>query len=82
MNASIGLVLGAHDAKEGGLVPCGLSLHGMHSAHGRDVPGTGSAMAADLVAVKIDTALAFMFEARQLLRRTQYALAIPESRYV
>ena len=35
-------------------------------------------MAADLVPVKIDNTLAFMFETRQLLCPTQHALAIPE----
>ena len=78
MNECMGLVLGAYDAKEGGFVPGGLSLHGMHSAHGPDAPSTERAMEADLVPVKIDNTLAFMFETRQLLCPTQHALAIPE----
>jgi len=35
-------------------------------------------MAVDLAPQKIDNALAFMFETRQLLRPTRHALEIPE----
>jgi homogentisate 1,2-dioxygenase len=38
MNECMGLVSGAYDAKAGGFIPGGLSLHGMHSDHR---PGDG-----------------------------------------
>ena len=78
MNECMGLVYGAYDAKADGFAPGGLSLHSCMSAHGPDATTVERAMAADLVPQKIDNALAFMFETRQLLRPTRHALEIPE----
>jgi homogentisate 1,2-dioxygenase len=78
MNECMGLVHGAYDAKAGGFVPGGLSLHGRHSAHGPDAPTVERAMNGALVPQKIDNTLAFMFETRQVLRATQHALALPQ----
>jgi len=78
MNECMGLVKGAYDAKVGGFVPGGLSLHGLMSAHGPDAASTERAMAADLAPHKIEDTLAFMFETRQVLHPTQHALAIPQ----
>jgi homogentisate 1,2-dioxygenase len=78
MNECMGLVSGAYDAKAGGFIPGGLSLHGMHSAHGPDAATTDRAMAAELTPHKIDNTLAFMFETRWVLRPTRYALAVPQ----
>jgi len=74
MNECMGLVNGAYDAKEGGFVPGGLSLHGMFSAHGPDAPSAERAMTAALQPHKIDNTLAFMLETRQVLRATRLAL--------
>jgi homogentisate 1,2-dioxygenase len=49
MNEFMGLVTGEYDAKAGGFVPGGISLHGMMSAHGPDNTTTERAMAASLV---------------------------------
>ena len=78
MNECMGLVHGAYDAKVGGFMPGGLSLHGMHSAHGPDAVSTERAMTADLVPHKIDNTLAFMFETRHLLIPTRHATTIPQ----
>jgi homogentisate 1,2-dioxygenase len=78
MNECMGLVHGAYDAKAGGFVPGGLSLHGLLSAHGPDAASTERAMAAELAPQKIDNTLACMFETRQVLRPTRHALAIPQ----
>ena len=78
MNEAMGLVRGSYDAKEGGFVPGGLSLHGMHSAHGPDAPSTDRAMAADLSPQKLDNTLAFMFETRQVLCPSRHALDLPQ----
>jgi homogentisate 1,2-dioxygenase len=78
MNEFMGLVLGAYDAKEGGFLPGGISLHGCMSAHGPDAASTAKAMAAELAPHRIDGTLAFMFETGQVIRPTQYALACAE----
>jgi homogentisate 1,2-dioxygenase len=78
MNECMGLVHGVYDAKADGFVPGGLSLHSCMSAHGPDATTVERAMAVDLAPQKIDNALAFMFETRQLLRPTRHALEIPE----
>ena len=78
MNECMGLVQGAYDARAGGFVPGGLSLHGMMSAHGPDAATTERAMAADLVPHKLTDTLAFMFETRQVLIPTHHALSIPQ----
>jgi homogentisate 1,2-dioxygenase len=78
MNECMGLVRGVYDGKAGGFAPGGLSLHGMHCAHGPDAATTSRAMAADLTPHKIDDTLAFMFETRQVLCPTRHALAMPQ----
>jgi homogentisate 1,2-dioxygenase len=78
MNEFMGLVHGAYDAKAGGFLPGGASLHGCLSAHGPDAETTERAMSADLKPHRIDNTLAFMFETRQVLRATRHALEIPQ----
>lgn len=80
MNERMGLLHGSYDAKTDGFVPGGLSLHACMSVHGPEAATVERAMAADLVPQKIDSALAFMIETRQLLRPTRHALDIPELR--
>jgi homogentisate 1,2-dioxygenase len=77
MNEFMGLIHGAYDAKAGGFSPGGASLHGCMSAHGPDAESTRRAMEADLAPHKLDNTLAFMFETRQLLRPTLFALETP-----
>ncbi len=76
MNECMGLVHGTYDAKEGCLVPGGLSLHGVMSTHGPDAPSAEHAMAAEAGPVKLENTLAFMFEARQVLHPTRQAPAM------
>lgn len=76
MNECMGLVQGAYDAKASGFLPGGLSLHGCMSAHGPDAETVERAMAAELVPQKLENTLAFMFETRQVLRVTEYALGL------
>ena len=77
MNEFMGLIHGAYDAKAGGFSPGGASLHGCMSAHGPDAESTRRAMEADLAPHKLDNTLAFMFETRQLLHPTRFALETP-----
>jgi homogentisate 1,2-dioxygenase len=74
MNEFMGLVRGAYDAKAGGFVPGGASLHNCMSPHGPDVASFERAAAAELTPQKIEDTLAFMFETRLVLRPTRFAL--------
>jgi len=77
MNECMGLVRGVYDAKAGGFMPGGLSLHGMMAAHGPDAATAERAMAATLKPDKIEGSTAIMFETRQVLVPTRHALASP-----
>jgi homogentisate 1,2-dioxygenase len=78
MNELMGLVRGEYDAKAGGFVPGGISLHGLLSAHGPDAATTERAMAATLAPHKVENTLAFMFETGQVLRPSRFAMTCPQ----
>ena len=71
----MGLVHGAYDAKAGGFVPGGASLHNCMSGHGPDAASFDKASAADTSKPDhiVDT-MAFMFETRLVIRPTRQAL--------
>jgi homogentisate 1,2-dioxygenase len=71
----MGLVHGAYDAKAGGFVPGGASLHNCMSGHGPDAASFAKASAADTTRPDhiVDT-MAFMFETRAVIRPTRQAL--------
>jgi homogentisate 1,2-dioxygenase len=75
----MGLVHGAYDAKAGGFVPGGASLHNCMSGHGPDAASFAKASAADTRQPDhiVDT-MAFMFETRRVIRPTQQALESPQ----
>jgi 2-polyprenyl-3-methyl-5-hydroxy-6-metoxy-1,4-benzoquinol methylase len=75
----MGLVHGAYDAKAGGFVPGGASLHNSMSGHGPDAASFNKASAADTSKPDhiIDT-MAFMFETRAVIRPTRRALESPQ----
>ncbi|MGZ9097929.1 MAG: homogentisate 1,2-dioxygenase [Micavibrio sp.] len=76
MSEFMGLIHGVYDAKEGGgFVPGGYSIHNCMSGHGPDGAVVDKAMTMELKPVKIENALAFMFESRYILRPTKAALA-------
>jgi homogentisate 1,2-dioxygenase len=77
MSEFMGLVHGAYDAKAGGFVPGGASLHNMWAAHGPDAPTYRAASTAELAPHKITDTLAFMFETRWPLTVTDFAHAAP-----
>jgi homogentisate 1,2-dioxygenase len=74
MNEFMGLIRGVYDAKAGGFLPGGASLHNCMSGHGPDVASYQKAIAAELKPHKIDDSLAFMFETRWVLLPTRFAL--------
>ena len=74
MNEFMGLIHGAYDAKAGGFLPGGASLHNQMSGHGPDRASYDKAINAELAPHKIDHTLAFMFESRSVIRPTRWAL--------
>ena len=77
MSEFMGLVRGEYDAKQGGFVPGGASLHNAFVAHGPDATTFENASSSDLRPQRIEDTLAFMFESRYLFEPTAYALASP-----
>jgi len=73
MSEFMGLIKGAYDAKEKGFIPGGASLHNQMLPHGPDAFGYDKATSAELVPVKLENTLAFMFETRYAQKVTRYA---------
>ena len=75
----MGLVHGEYDAKAGGFVPGGASLHNCMSGHGPDAGTFDKASAADTTKPqKISDTMAFMFETRCIIRPTRFAMETPQ----
>jgi homogentisate 1,2-dioxygenase len=75
----MGLVHGAYDAKAEGFVPGGASLHNCMSGHGPDAATFEKASAADTSKPnKVADTMAFMFETRNVILPTEYALSSPQ----
>jgi len=74
MSEFMGLVKGAYDAKKGGFVPGGASLHNAMSAHGPDNASYTDAVGANLQPKYLGDTLAFMFESRYVFEPTSHAL--------
>jgi homogentisate 1,2-dioxygenase len=71
----MGLICGAYDAKAEGFVPGACSLHNCMSGHGPDASTFERALDANTsVPTTIRDTMAFMFETRQPLGATSYAL--------
>lgn len=74
MSELMGLIYGTYDAKEGGFVPGGTSLHNCMQAHGPDQAAYQMAVDADLAPRKIEGSIAFMFESCWAFRPTKAAM--------
>jgi homogentisate 1,2-dioxygenase len=77
MSEFMGLIHGEYDAKKGGFLPGGASLHNCMSAHGPDQASHARASTAALAPHKIEHTMAFMFESRHVLAPAPAALASP-----
>ena len=77
MSEYMGLIYGTYDAKEGGFVPGGGSLHSGMQAHGPDRTTYEMASTADLVPRKLSESIAFMFESRWNYRPTRFSMETP-----
>jgi homogentisate 1,2-dioxygenase len=77
MSEFMGLIEGAYDAKAGGFAPGGASLHNRMNGHGPDLASYEKAVAADLQPHRIEATMAFMFETRDVIRPTRWAMETP-----
>ena len=75
MSEFMGLVKGEYDAKKGGFVPGGASIHNAMSGHGPDHASYEKAVSAPLEPQYLRDTLAFMFESRYVFAPTREALA-------
>lgn len=78
MSEFMGLLRGTYDAKAGGFLPGGASLHNCMAAHGPDAETFAAASEADLTPQKISDTMAFMFETENVVRPTKFALESPQ----
>lgn len=79
MSEFMGLIHGEYDAKAGGFMPGGMSLHNSMSGHGPDAASYEKAVAIDTAKPQhITDTMAFMFESRAVIRPTRQALEAPE----
>jgi homogentisate 1,2-dioxygenase len=75
----MGLIHGQYDAKSTGFRPGGSSLHNCMTGHGPDEPTFSKASDIDTrTPQKVDDTMAFMFETRDVICPTAYALASPQ----
>lgn len=77
MSEYMGMIYGTYDAKVGGFVPGGSSLHSCMSAHGPDFNTFTKASNAELAPHKFDGGLAFMFESCLMMKVATSALSSP-----
>ena len=74
----MGLIHGVYDAKEGGFVPGGGSLHNCMTGHGPDAASFAKASAGDTSKPEfVGGTMAFMFETRAVIHPTAQALELP-----
>lgn len=73
MSEFMGLIYGVYDAKPGGFVPGGMSLHNALVAHGPDAAAFEKATSKKLEPEKLSGTLAFMFETRYVQEPTDFA---------
>jgi homogentisate 1,2-dioxygenase len=78
MSEFMGLIRGEYDAKQGGFVPGGASLHNIMTPHGPDAATWKAATAhKDQHPVKMPDTMAFMFESCYMLKVCDRALQSP-----
>ena len=73
MSEFMGLIYGVYDAKPGGFVPGGMSLHNPLVAHGPDNEAFSKASTKTLEPERLSGTMAFMFETRFTQNPTRYA---------
>ncbi|MEQ8354446.1 MAG: homogentisate 1,2-dioxygenase [Kiloniellaceae bacterium] len=76
MSEFMGLIEGVYDAKPGGFLPGGVSLHNALLPHGPDAQAFDKASTEDLKPVRQSGTLAFMFETRLPQQITEFAVSL------
>src|SRR3546814_11744098 len=76
MSEFMGLIEGVYDAKPGGFLPAGMSLHNAMLPHGPDAEAFERAAHADLAPARQRGTPAFMFETRVPQPIPEFAAAI------
>lgn len=74
MNEFMGLIQGEYDAKKGGFVPGGSSLHNCMVPHGPDAHVYEKELERPEKPIKVDQTMAFMFESSQVYQLSEFAL--------
>ncbi|KAJ2007262.1 hypothetical protein GGI04_001586 [Coemansia thaxteri] len=75
MSEFMGLIRGEYEAKKGGFLPGGASLHSMMTPHGPDAKTVANATTRELLPGRVaDGTQAFMFESMFQLRLTKWAV--------
>ncbi|KAJ2456165.1 hypothetical protein EV183_000091 [Coemansia sp. RSA 2336] len=75
MSEFMGLIYGEYEAKKGGFLPGGASLHSMMTPHGPDAQTVQHATTRDLLPGRVaDNTQSFMFESMFQLRLTKWAI--------
>ncbi len=74
MNEYMGLLKGVYDAKQGGFVPGGASLHNCMVPHGPDGETFYKELQREEKPQKVDSTMAFMFESSQIYQASTFAL--------
>lgn len=77
MSELMGLVTGEYDAKQGGFLPGGISIHNCMTAHGPDNSSYQNAIAEDLKPNRYKNTLAFMLETKDAWLISKRAMAHP-----
>lgn len=76
MSEFMGLIHGSYEAKQGGFLPGGASLHSIGTPHGPDVASFEGASKAKLEPVRVaDGTMAFMFESSLMMKVSTWAMA-------
>ena len=76
MSEFMGLIYGVYDAKPGGFVPGGMSLHNALVAHGPDTEAFEKGSTKELKPEKLSGTMAFMFETRYVFEPTKFASSL------
>jgi homogentisate 1,2-dioxygenase len=74
MSEYMGLITGEYDAKKGGFVGGGASLHNAFVPHGPDANVFANELARDEKPQKVDQTMAFMFESSRVYQVSAFAL--------
>lgn len=75
MSEFMGLITGSYEAKQGGFLPGGASLHSIGTPHGPDAASYAQASACELKPARVaDGTMVFMFESSLMMKVSKWAM--------